>query len=166
LVKRVVDGDTLLLRDGRRVRLIGVDTPEVHASQKLHRDVARTGKDAKTIRALGKRSSNFVKELVAFKPVKLEFDPANQHSNHMDKYGRTLAYIYFYAKEPPPGYQKYMAKVHGAVVSWKPDWIMLNRVLVQCGYANAYTRYPFKYSDEFRKHEKEARKAELGLWGS
>ena len=27
-VKRVIDGDTLLLTNGERVRLIGVDTPE------------------------------------------------------------------------------------------------------------------------------------------
>jgi endonuclease YncB( thermonuclease family) len=27
-VRRAVDGDTLLLKDGRRVRLLGVDTPE------------------------------------------------------------------------------------------------------------------------------------------
>jgi len=37
-VKRVVDGDTLLLKNGQRIRLIGVDTPEVHVSKKLYRD--------------------------------------------------------------------------------------------------------------------------------
>ncbi len=28
LVTRVIDGDTIVLEDGRKVRLIGVDTPE------------------------------------------------------------------------------------------------------------------------------------------
>ena len=34
-VSRVVDGDTLNLSNGQKVRLIGVDTPEVHYSDKL-----------------------------------------------------------------------------------------------------------------------------------
>ena len=42
-VKRVVDGDTLLLTNGERIRLIGVDAPEVHESNKLYRDVQKTG---------------------------------------------------------------------------------------------------------------------------
>ena len=53
-VKRVVDGDTLLLTNGERVRLIGADTPEVHESKKLHRDAQRTQTDIETIKALGK----------------------------------------------------------------------------------------------------------------
>ena len=51
-VKRVVDGDTLLLTNGERVRLIGVDTPEVHKSKKLNRDAERTGRDINPIVAL------------------------------------------------------------------------------------------------------------------
>jgi endonuclease YncB( thermonuclease family) len=48
-VVKVVDGDTLDVRlNGRTesVRLIGVDTPEKFESDKLRRDVQRTGKEA------------------------------------------------------------------------------------------------------------------------
>ena len=38
LVQRAVDGDTLKLENGERVRLIGIDTPEMHESDKLYRD--------------------------------------------------------------------------------------------------------------------------------
>jgi len=38
IVKRGVDGDTFLLKNGQRIRLIGVYTPEVHVSKKLYRD--------------------------------------------------------------------------------------------------------------------------------
>ena len=55
-VKRTVDGDTLLLTNGERVRLIGVDTPEVHESKKLYRDAERTGRNIKTIKALGRKA--------------------------------------------------------------------------------------------------------------
>lgn len=55
-VTRVVDGDTLAVSlDGHldKVHLIGVDTPEVYESDKLHRDADRTGQDKATIQALG-----------------------------------------------------------------------------------------------------------------
>ena len=42
-VKRVIDGDTLLLTNGERVRLIGVDTPETKHPKK---PVERFGKEA------------------------------------------------------------------------------------------------------------------------
>ncbi len=45
LVKRAVDGDTLVLGSGERVRLIGIDTPEIHDSKKLYRDSQRSGQD-------------------------------------------------------------------------------------------------------------------------
>jgi len=53
VVKRVVDGDTLVLEDSRKVRLIGVDTPEVHKSNKLRKDSERTGQDIRIIQELG-----------------------------------------------------------------------------------------------------------------
>jgi micrococcal nuclease len=44
-VKRVIDGDTIMLESGERVRLIGVDTPE---SVDPRRPVERFGKEAST----------------------------------------------------------------------------------------------------------------------
>ena len=136
-VKRVVDGDTLLLKNDQRVRLIGVDTPEVHISEKLYRDAERTHRDIETIRKSGKRASDFVKSLV--KPgdrIKLEYD-----WQKVDKYGRILAYVYL------------------------EDGRFLNAEIIKQGYGNAYTRFPFKYVDEFRRYEREARENKKGLWG-
>ena len=42
-VERVIDGDTLLLTNGERIRLIGVDTPETKHPEK---PVERFGKEA------------------------------------------------------------------------------------------------------------------------
>jgi len=44
------------LKNGQRVRLIGVDTPEVHVSKKLYKDAEKSHRDIKTIRDLGKRA--------------------------------------------------------------------------------------------------------------
>jgi micrococcal nuclease len=136
-VKRVVDGDTLLLESGDRVRLIGIDTPEVHESAKLHRDAGRSGQDIKTIQEMGKRAADFTKSLVEGKRVRLEFDVERK-----DKYGRLLAYVYL---------------VDGGV--------FVNAKIVEEGYASLMTYPPnVKYADEFVKLYRQARENNRGLW--
>ena len=141
-IKRVIDGDTLLLGNGERVRLIGVDTPEVHESGKLHKDAERSQRDIETIRNLGQKSSAFVKKMVKGKRVRLEFDQANAARGNRDRYGRILAYVYL------------------------EDGTFLNAEIVKQGYGVAYTKYPFNYMEEFRVYEREARKQKKGLWGN
>jgi micrococcal nuclease len=81
LVKWVDDGDTIVLSDGRRVRYIGINAPEVeHFS---------SGKQVRTGEPFGRQAKDYNKELVYLKKVRLEFD----HEKH-DRYGRTLAYVF------------------------------------------------------------------------
>jgi micrococcal nuclease len=127
-------------RGQERVRLIGVDTPEVHNSAKLQRDVERTQIDIETICKLGQKSSAFVKKMVQGKRVRLEYDQANTAIKHRDRYGRTLAYVYL------------------------ADGTFINAEIIRRGYGVAYTKYPFKYTEEFRKCEREAREKNEGLW--
>jgi micrococcal nuclease len=75
-VERAVDGDTLLLADRTRVRLLGVDTPE---TKKPDWPVERFGPEAHEFTALH----------VEGRRVRLEFDKERH-----DKYGRVLAYVY------------------------------------------------------------------------
>lgn len=76
VVKRAVDGDTLLLQDGRRVRLIGVDTPE-------------TKHPRRPVEPFGPEASAFTRDHVEGRSVRLEFDKERR-----DRYGRILAYVY------------------------------------------------------------------------
>ncbi|MFQ5454606.1 MAG: thermonuclease family protein [Nitrospirota bacterium] len=122
IVIRVIDGDTLEVAGGERIRLIGVDTPEtVHPK--------------KPVEYFGKEASQFTKKMVEGKKVKLEYDWQRK-----DKYGRTLAYVYL------------------------EDGTFLNAEIIKQGYGYVYTRFPFKYMDEFRKYEKDARENNIGLW--
>jgi micrococcal nuclease len=135
-VTRVVDGDTLLLESGERVRLIGIDTPEIHESDKLYRDSRRTGMDIKTIREMGRRSYEFVRGLAEGKRVRLEFDAERQ-----DRYKRLLAYVYL------------------------KDGTFLNGEIIRQGYASLMTFPPnVKYVDMFLKFYQEARENKRGLW--
>jgi micrococcal nuclease len=75
-VERVVDGDTLLLANRARVRLIGVDTPE-------------TVKPDTPPQPWGAEATAFTKQFVAGGIVRLEFD-----RERVDQYDRFLAYVY------------------------------------------------------------------------
>ena len=77
----------------------------------------------------------FTANMVEGKKVRLEFD-----QNQRDKYKRLLAYVYL------------------------EDGTFLNAEIIKQGYGYAYTRFPFKYLQEFRIYEKEARLRKRGLW--
>jgi len=76
VVERAVDGDTVVLVGGERVRYIGVDTPELHHPRKPVQPYAR-------------EAMEFNRRLVEGKKVRLELDVEPR-----DKYGRTLAYVF------------------------------------------------------------------------
>ena len=121
-VTKVIDGDTIVINNKEKIRLIGVDTPEsVHPS--------------KSVEYFGKEASIFTKRMCEGKVVKLEYD----WQRH-DKYGRTLAYVYL------------------------EDGAFVNAEIIKQGYGFAYTKFPFKYMDEFRGYQQKAREDEKGLW--
>lgn len=77
-VTKVIDGDTVRLEDGRRVRFIGIDTPEFHA---------RRGHPADKKRA--QEAKDELSRLVLGRKVRLESD-AESH----DAFNRHLYYIW------------------------------------------------------------------------
>lgn len=75
-VSAVVDGDTITLEAGQRVRYIGINTPEASRADRI-------------TQVLGQRAKIYNERLVLGKDIKLYFDVQPQ-----DKYGRLLGYIY------------------------------------------------------------------------
>jgi micrococcal nuclease len=80
-VLRVVDGDTIDIRDdvrGRlRVRVLGIDTPE-------------TKKPGYAVACWGPEATEFAKSALMGQRVALQPDPTQDRT---DRYGRTLAYL-------------------------------------------------------------------------
>jgi Staphylococcal nuclease homologue len=70
-VQRVVDGDTIVLGTGERVRLIGVDTPE---SVRPNTPVQRFSAEA----------ADFTRRMVEGKRVRLAYNQANAAQGHKD----------------------------------------------------------------------------------
>jgi len=133
----VVDGDTLELASRERVRLIGIDTPEMHMSDKLYRQAQSSKSDIQTIMRLGEEAYKFTRNLVEGKRVRLEFDV-----ERYDKYGRLLAYVYL-----------------------NNDGTFVNAKIIQQGYASLLTIPPnVKYAGLFRTLYNEARENNRGLW--
>lgn len=77
-VQRVVDGDTLRLSDGRSVRMIGLNTPEL-------------GKQGRSDEPFAVAARKRLEALVADSGGRVGLQPGQQAKDH---YGRTLAHVY------------------------------------------------------------------------
>lgn len=77
-VQRVVDGDTLRLSDGRSVRMIGLNTPEL-------------GKKGRSDEPFAVAARKRLEALVAASDGRVGLVPGKESKDH---YGRTLAHVY------------------------------------------------------------------------
>ena len=159
-VQRVIDGDTLKLASGERLRLIGVDTPESRINDKAKRDAKRTGKDVAVIAQMGQESTRFVKGLIpSGEEVYLEYDIQKK-----DRYGRTLAYVYLDTGVPSDQEIKlvegsYLSSIDG---NWH---LFVNATLVKSGYAQPMTIPPnVTHAKLFKNLHKEAIEKNRGLY--
>ena len=137
-VARVIDGDTIELENGERVRYIGIDAPE-------------TSDPRKSIQCFGIEAAKKNQELVEGKVVRLEKDVRTSPSartflaspvSERDRYQRLLRYVY-------------------------AGNTFINLELVKQGFAKVATYPPdVKYQEQFLAAEREAREVKKGLWAS
>jgi micrococcal nuclease len=137
----VVDGDTIKIRyeNGSRdtVRLLGVDTPEVHTEVDPDEfGVPDTEAGRACLRAWGERASQHAKATLAGETVELGFDPNEGRRGY---YGRLLAYVYMNDES-------------------------FNYGLVRQGYARMYDS-DFVDRPRFADAETDARADGRGVWG-
>ncbi|NLV14185.1 lamin tail domain-containing protein [Haloarcula argentinensis] len=140
-VTAVVDGDTIQIAyengTGDTIRLIGVDTPEVHTENDPaeFEGVPETDAGASCLRGAGTNASSLVKQRLLGETVGLAFDP---NLNRRGYYDRLLAYV-----------------VH--------DEALFNYRLVEAGNARVYDS-EFTRADRFYAAEDAARSDRRGLW--
>lgn len=75
-VKHVIDGDTFVTREGEKIRLLGINTPEIQHESSPEQPYGNEAKQA-------------LEHLLQRNQVRLHFD-----KDKKDDYGRTLAHIY------------------------------------------------------------------------
>lgn len=100
-------------------------------------DTPETVDPREPVGCYGPEASAFTRSVATGQLVTLDYDV-----DRFDRFDRTLAYVYL------------------------PDGTFLNAALVQQGYGRAYTVFPFRYLDQFRALERDARDARRGLWGA
>jgi endonuclease YncB( thermonuclease family) len=75
-IRWVIDGDTVILDDGRRIRYLGINAPEINHKNQQGQPYAFVAK-------------RFNRKLVTGRRIRLEFGPKKK-----DRYGRVLAYLF------------------------------------------------------------------------
>lgn len=120
------------------IRVIDGDTILLDGDERVRLigvDTPETVHPNKPVEYFGKEASEFTRKMVEGKQVRLEYDWERK-----DKYDRTLAYVYL------------------------EDGTFLNAEIIRQGYGFAYTKFPFKYLEQFRQYEREAKENKRGLW--
>lgn len=121
-------------------RVIDGDTIVVNHEDRLIKirligvDTPETVHPFKPVEFYGRQASDYLKRRLENQFVSLRFE-----ADKLDKYGRLLAYVYL-------------------------DDSFVNEDIIRLGYGLAYTRFPFKFLEDFVQVESEAKEGLLGLW--
>lgn len=163
IVTRVIDANTLLLKSGVQVRLIGVRGPSPYDkgwNEKLAKD---QGFEKSSLGAYAEQAKEFSKYLVEGKSVRIELDPDQAPFDHKDREGRLFAYVWFTAPvfSSPPEWLVIDPEVSGT--QFRHD-ALLNAALVRSGLAAMETGWPFSYGGKFMSLQNEASTNGRGFW--
>ncbi len=137
-VVEVIDGDTLdvlIDKNVYRIRLLGVDCPEIFKSRNKPYEYDNIT-DLNYLTRWGIKAKRFARELLEGKIVYIEFD---ELAGLKDRYGRYLAYVYL------------------------KNGTDFNALLLKNGLARVYIG-KFKKEEIYLKLEKSAKRHCIGLW--
>jgi endonuclease YncB( thermonuclease family) len=91
----------------------------------------------KLVQCFAREATAHLESLIQYERVRLVADP---EGDNIDRYDRLLRYIYTTNGE------------------------LINRQMIEDGYAFAYLSFPFSYMEEFADSQNKAREAKRGLW--
>lgn len=119
-------------------RVLGNNTIQLSNGERVRLigvDTPETKHLKKLVEYFGMEATAFTRKMIEGKIITLKYDWQSR-----DKYGHTLAYVYL------------------------KDGTFLNAEIIKQGYGYVSTRLPFKYSEQFKQYEREARENKRGLW--
>lgn len=142
--------DILVLENGEEVKLIGLDSS---IDDEFH-----------------ERVLEYMKPWILGQKVKLKLDHFNEDTNHLDKYGRLLVYIYLeiISPQPPEVFESFVGeylkekRIFG--VTQYCYEVFFNAQMIYDGYAKADRNSTFEHKDQFINLEEDARNHKRGLW--
>ncbi|MDR2856021.1 MAG: thermonuclease family protein [Methanomicrobiales archaeon] len=137
-VTHVGDGDTITVelsdKTRERIRLIGIDTPEMDASQNSAREYGSLSQDH--LAEWAKKAKDFTTEQLLYDTVTISYDPA---AGERDRYDRVLGYV-------------------------TSDGRDFNQVLIEEGYARVYIAETFDRKQDYIDALETAQKYKIGMW--
>ncbi len=142
IVSRVVDGDGVILRNiinknEEEIRFLGIDAPEIKQCRKLIQDERETHIAGQLLMLLGRRSFNFLIELI---PPGTNLSVKTESKDSSDIYGRTLAYVYLL------------------------DGRCVNEIMVAEGYAKPFSRFYCRELTNYQILNMKAKREKRGLY--
>lgn len=133
-VSWIYDGDTIRVTGVGKVRLLGIDVPEREDSER-DRFYRRWHIPPQHLRRISNAAVVYLIANLKGRQVTLDLDRVPR-----DRFGRLLAYVFL------------------------PDGTLVNRTLLDKGYASVFRKYEFRLKVEFLAAEQRARQRGVGLW--
>ena len=142
IITKVTDGDSIevedfFTREKEKVRLYGIDAPEIISCPKLKQDETKAHLPGELLIKLGRLS---LKQFLLIAPPKTKITIHTEAQNPRDRYGRLLGYLYLESGE------------------------CINEILLKEGYVKAYNDI---YCDQLPKYQElnfDAKRNKKGLY--
>jgi len=138
VVNKVLSVNSLILKNGEKIKLIGLKSHFAPRKEKIERDQFgfEVKKPAEPMIPVEEQAFDYVKNLLEGKHVRLEFDTEKNSPSH-----KTLAYVFFTDND-----------------------LFVNAEILRQGYAHLQIRPPnLKYSEQLRAAYRQAKKEKRGF---
>lgn len=144
-VAAVIDGERLVLSDGTRIKLAGVDAPEFHPSAQMSQEALITGKTEEAVKRQGAIAFAYLRMLTTGRALQVQYEPAAPFYDEANMY--KLAYLH-------------VVDQNGRII------YTLNGRMIEDGYASVDSEVEATMMSTYRILEAAARKKGKGLWAN
>lgn len=142
-ITAVVDGERIILSDGTRIKLAGVDAPEFHPSTQLSQKALLTGKAEEAVRRQGAIAFAYLRVLAVDRAVQVQYEPGPR----LDHEAYKPAYVHVLDQRGRIAYT-------------------LNSRMIEDGYASVDTKTEVTMAGTYSVLERKAREKGKGLWAT